>query len=659
MNCCLNILLALSSILTLTACGSNTNSNRSSLSDAKLASAGVASNSNFNLGNRYTISSTLEILKPVKLSSMTNDAQKVEVLSENSLTIKVRITVDPTKDQVSQLTPNLNWKDEYSKNSDLQKYISPGITTNWDEQMKADLLAALAKANIFPDKLSDVDLVRKVSQWIFASSEFQFQDHFVSYDVEFVNGKAQVIPDLQDHFNSEKIKNKFPSDKEALEQGIFGKAMFASRKFGNCTYSATLQATVLKALGIPTRLVLMVPAIDWNDQSQWNMIRDNIHQHSIQKTVLQGLALQGVGGWGSHTFNEVYVGNQWVRLNYTKLGQIPADPQFFGLMLQVNEMSDWSEANLGRTWGVHAQSHNLTTLSSNNPYKSFEIKDASAVLNADNNPPLATPELKVLALLKSYNSDATDIPDVIRNNLTADPSFAITIKSDLPSFQYNDLAVFRRNVSRRFVLRANGVPDVPVRESGSWFEPEFTALKFSPQSMDQLIEEVEYSLVPESNSGEYYWAVSPSLKLMKPKLTSSPDIPVTIPSLPASGNFFNKTATVTNAKLSSLSEMKCPVGKTCIILVLAEKFDLANLNPVTDFYSKAPTSFSIKKNGNVEIPLSFYGITTTNQGQNGGFVFTVDEHLMESGVDYEIQYKSNPTVGQFSWVLPSGLTVKR
>ena len=102
--------------------------------------------------------------------------------------------------------------------------------------MRTELLAALAKANIFPDQLSDVELVKKVSAWIFNGQAFQFQDHFISYDVEFLNGVATVIPELQDHFDSEKAKNNFTDDSEALAQGIYGKAMFRSRKFGNCTY---------------------------------------------------------------------------------------------------------------------------------------------------------------------------------------------------------------------------------------------------------------------------------------------------------------------------------------------------------------------------------------------------------------------------------------
>lgn len=415
--------------------------------------------------------------------------------------------------------------------------------------MKADLRIALNSAGIFPEKLSDVELVQKVSQWIFRGSAFQFQDLFVSYDVELKDGKMQVIPELQGHFESEKVKNKFSSDQDALEQGVLGKSMFYARKYGNCTFSATLQATVLKALGIPTRLVLMIPAVDWNDQAQWNMIRDNIHHHVVQKTVLQGIALQSVGSWGSHTINEVFVGNRWVRLNYTTLGQKPADPQFFGLMMQVNEVSDWSESNLGRTWGIHAQARNLIKLSSNNTFRSLGITDAAEFLNADNNPVSASSEIKTVTLDKSYNSNDTGLPAVIRDNLIADPSFAVKISTDIQNPQYGDLAIFRRNVSREFILKAYGHPDVVIREVGSWFEPDFTALKFQPQDMNQLVEGVEYSIFPKFSSDKYQWQTVASLKFVKPKNEQpATAVPTPInPQPPGGGDTFSTHATVIKA----------------------------------------------------------------------------------------------------------------
>ncbi len=651
----LKVLSALSIVWTLCACNkSPSSSSKGTLSSAASITAETASVQN----SKYTISSTMEILKPVNLTAMTNDAQTTEVLSEDDLTIKVKITVNPVADQTSGLKANPNWKTDYSKNSDLQKYLAAGITTNWDSQMKTDLLKALKTAGIEPDKLSDVELVQKVSKWIFGSPEFQFQDHFVSYDVELKDGKMQVIPEVQEHFESEKIKNNFPSEEAALEQGVLGKSMFYARKYGNCTYSATLQATVLKALGIPTRLVLMIPAVDWNDQAQWNMIRDNIHQHVVQKTVLQGLALQSVGSWGSHTFNEVYVGNKWVRLNYTNLGQKPADPQFFGLMLQVNEVSDWSEANLGRTWGIHAQAHNLVKLSSNNTFRSLELKDTAELLNDKNNPLPATPEIKTITLEKSFNSDDSSVPTSILQNLTADPSFAVRISADAQNPQYGDLAVFRRNVSREFLLKASGVPDVLVYEVGSWFESGFTAVKIKPQDMNQMADGVEYAIYAKSSSGAYKWTIDSSLKFVKPKGQIQPAPTPTTP-VPVTVDSFSTQATVIKARTIAAPEMKCPNGKTCIVLELGENIDFANLQPVTDFYTSMPMKFSIKSVTSSNLPLSFYGITAVQQGKKVGFVFTIDEGLMASGIQYQVLNNSSLVQGKFSWARPANLTVTR
>jgi hypothetical protein len=34
--------------------------------------------------------------------------------------------------------------------------------------------------------------------------------------------------------------------------------------------------------------------------------------------------------WVSHTFDEVFVGGRWRRLNYDRLGQNVLDPQYLG-----------------------------------------------------------------------------------------------------------------------------------------------------------------------------------------------------------------------------------------------------------------------------------------------------------------------------------------
>ena len=77
-------------------------------------------------------------------------------------------------------------------------------------------------------------------------------------------------------------------------------------------------------------------------------MRENLHHHGVKRAILLGLS--GVKGYANHTFNEVFVGGRWVRLNYSKLGQNILDAGTFGLLTHVNTFNDLSEVPLAATW---------------------------------------------------------------------------------------------------------------------------------------------------------------------------------------------------------------------------------------------------------------------------------------------------------------------
>ena len=76
---------------------------------------------------------------------------------------------------------------------------------------------------------------------------------------------------------------------------------------------------------------------------------EGIHHHRVRRTLLQGLS--GAKGYANHTFNEVFVGGRWVRLNYKTLGQNTLDGNLMGLLTHVNTFNDLSEVPLAATWG--------------------------------------------------------------------------------------------------------------------------------------------------------------------------------------------------------------------------------------------------------------------------------------------------------------------
>src|SRR5690606_36696819 len=98
--------------------------------------------------------------------------------------------------------------------------------------------------------------------------------------------------------------------------------------------------TILRALGIPARTVVRIPPFDPNEDSQSQMFYRGVRHHEVRETVRA--AMDGINGFADHVFLEVYIGNRWTRLNYTRLGHPILDHRYLGLMTHVYTYSDYS-----------------------------------------------------------------------------------------------------------------------------------------------------------------------------------------------------------------------------------------------------------------------------------------------------------------------------
>lgn len=336
----------------------------------------------------YSIVSRLEIVKPVDVAAMNDDYQDARLVSETEHTAIVDVRTFPLGTAGQAIGENRSWRTDDAANPALRDFIAPGVTANWDTEMQRELVAALEADGIHPAHLSDRQLVEQVSAWLFRGKWFRYASDFVAYDVLFDGGRATINPKLRDHFDQEVHDGKLATDAAAIALGVYGKAMFEARVHGDCTASAILQTTVLRALGIPTRLVLTIPLVDGNDPAQLRQVHDNLHHDRVRNAIGHG---QPRDSWASHTFNEVFIGDRWVRLNYATLGQAPID-RGMGLMIHVNTMRDWSESAVSRTWGEYAErdydrDDASFKLSSVNPYRSLELHDEFGVAARVDNPP--------------------------------------------------------------------------------------------------------------------------------------------------------------------------------------------------------------------------------------------------------------------------------
>ena len=131
----------------------------------------------------------------------------------------------------------------------------------------------------------------------------------------------------------------------------------------------------------------------------------------MRKTLLQGLS--GAKGYANHTFNEVFVGGRWVRLNYKTLGQNILDRNLMGLLTHVNTFNDLSEVPLAATWGKrYANGERDEIFRYGNPYRCEEISDHFGKFAKIENPQAR--EHRALTISKAYWADEPEAHDTIK-----------------------------------------------------------------------------------------------------------------------------------------------------------------------------------------------------------------------------------------------------
>ena len=118
-----------------------------------------------------------------------------------------------------------------------------------------------------------------------------FCTHYMHYPGELRRNFAGLELAIS---NARKAMPPGPS-RNSLITKLFGRAMFANRTHGSCTSSAVYLTTCLRALGIPTRMVLAIPMVDGNDQAQLALCAMAFIIIAVRRAALQGLSsAQGI-----------------------------------------------------------------------------------------------------------------------------------------------------------------------------------------------------------------------------------------------------------------------------------------------------------------------------------------------------------------------------
>jgi RNA polymerase sigma factor (sigma-70 family) len=469
-------------------------------------------------GFTYSVRAVIRVMPPYNLRALNDDYQDVRVRKETKDFAELEVVVYPFNTNAEAIRGNPNWKTDYAG---MKEYLAPGITTNWDEGMRKELLRALARDGINPDRLTDREVVERVSSWLFQRS--QFRNMFCTFYVGFRDGKPEVLPGLSQAFERDKGDPKW-TVREQFEHELLGREMFARQTYGTCTSAAVYQTTVLRALGIPTRMILCIPLADGSDPAQVEMIEKGLTHHRVRHDACLG-AVSGGSSFASHTFCEVFVGGRWRRLNSTTLGQNVLERNYLGLMIHVHTFKDLSEANLAATWGTrYATGRRDDVFPHSNPYRLLEVSDHFGTHARIENP-ATDKELRRVTISNAYWPESRAAQAEIRElRWGAEPGsgrfFVHGAEWLEDAGDYLQYKLFMRRADRGFVLRAKGQPDVACQVSMNFYTNHSRNLcelevVIPAAAYATMARGVAYTLHPTNGKKGYEWQVREGVQLTR------------------------------------------------------------------------------------------------------------------------------------------------
>ena len=242
----------------------------------------------------YTLRSVIQVMPAYDKATLDDDYQDCRVLFECADYVELEVVHYPLNTCGAAIEGTRDWR---RPPRGMQRYLSPGVTTDWDPAMRRELLRRLADAGIRVDRLDDAQVVEQVARWALAHAASLGRT--CVWTVDFVDGVPVVPASLADKFEANKGGDGWTREQQFARE-LFGKGMFEHRSRGTCTTSATYLATVLRAVGIPTRCIVTIPVVDASDPRNVAMIENRITHHAVRRDILRGLRTLG-SSFAAHT----------------------------------------------------------------------------------------------------------------------------------------------------------------------------------------------------------------------------------------------------------------------------------------------------------------------------------------------------------------------
>ena len=459
----------------------------------------------------YSLRTVVRVLPPVSVDHLCDDYQDAIVVCADDAHYELEVVHYPLNTVADAIEAEEDWQLAALQ---LREYLTAGPTTNWDEEMALDLRQRLAGEGIQLASLSDRRAVEQVSRWALRHAEGL--QTFTTFLVHCPDGRPEIYPGLEDKFQRKKYRSEW-SVQDQLQHEVLGKGMYENGTRGSCTSSAVYLSTVLRAAGIPTRMILTIPAVDASNPAEVALVERGVRHHEVRETMLRALRQLGQS-FAAHTYNEVWVGGRWRRLNYERLGQNTLDAGCMGLMTKIMTFKDLADAGLAPTWGTMSLTGwNRSMFRHSNPYSAISVDDRFGMHADIANPPAQDREHAHAEIVKVYWFDSdSDRPDFIPADGVADDGHGHVLMQakvwldDEGAGQYGR---FWEQADKEFTLLAKGAPKVKAEATRGYWANHFY-LRIAPTEYRKMKSGVEYRLKPRNRNRDHQWKIEDDVVLL-------------------------------------------------------------------------------------------------------------------------------------------------
>lgn len=433
----------------------------------------------------YAVRAVVQVMKPVTLEHLTDDFQDARLLDESDTHAELEVILYPFGTAHEQLAADDGWR---KPARELKPWLEPGPTSDWTPELRKRLTADLEADGIDLEKLSDREAVEKVSDWLMHRAEYH--DGFSTFITAFdEHGRPNVPAELQGSVEANASRGLSLEEQWARE--ISASGMYQHKTRGSCTSSAIYLSGCLRAAGIPTRTVLCIPLIDANDERERELLALGLTQPRV-RAIATAAAQSGIGSWTSHTFNEVWVGGRWRRLNYSRLGQPILDRELLGLMIHVATFRDWADARMPETVGRRHELNRFYDLFGGpNPYSTIALRDQIGV-HCKDLPGSGVNNLLIEAL--HWTDDAVLPGDIVAGCSEQGRFGLIAVFRNLGGFE--EMSEFLARADPTITLEAEGRATIPARLDARfmWHKNDtlYVYVPFGSVERDFLARGVEY-----------------------------------------------------------------------------------------------------------------------------------------------------------------------